>query len=300
MSMERWNPFREIESMRQAMDRWMDERGFNNLSFSPGSQNLSLAVDVHETENGYELTASLPGVKPEDVEISVNKDMVTIRGRTEQNEERQQGNYVYRERHAGSFQRTVRLPDQVNSEQVEASLENGVLKVTLPRLQQASQRRIQVKSGANSGSQQIGTSSSASAGTSSSTGQSASSSMQTSPAGQTGSSQSGSQPASTSGFGEAATYAGPATGSTTSGNQSSQSGTNQGQTATTERPEILENLSSTQMDELQGHADANDRQGFGYRGDAYGWDAQTTEKVWNYLTRRVSKDEVDRAFQNPG
>ncbi len=296
MSMERWNPFREIESMRQAMDRWMDERGFNNLSFSPGSQNLSLAVDVHETETGYELTASLPGVKPEDVEISVNKDMVTIRGRTEQNEERQQGNYIYRERHAGSFQRSVRLPDPINSEQVEASLENGVLKLTLPRLQQASQRRIQVKSGASTGSQQIGTSSS----TGSNTGQVATSSMQTSSAGQASSSPGGSQSAGSSGYGDAATYAGPATSGTTSGTQSSQSGTNQGQTATTERPEVLNNLSSTQMDELERHASANDRQGFGYRGDAYGWDAQTTEKVWNYLTRRVSRDEVDRAFQNPG
>jgi len=276
MSMDRWNPFREIESMRQAMDRWMDERGFNNLGSSSSNQNLSLAVDVHETENGYELTASLPGVKPEDVEISVNKDVVTIRGRTEQNEERQQGNYIYRERHAGTFQRSVRLPDQVNSEQVDASLDNGVLKVTLPRLQQSTQRRIQVKSGANTGSQQIGAGTNSSARASSNT-----------------SSQSPSQTnnaSNSTAYGDAATYAGTAKSSPEN---------KQGQTMTTERPAVLNNLSSTQMDELERHASANDRQGFGYRADSYGWDQQTTDQVWNYLTRRVSKDEVDRAFETP-
>jgi len=276
MSMDRWNPFREIESMRQAMDRWMDERGFNNLGSSSSNQNLSLAVDVHETENGYELTASLPGVKPEDVEISVNKDVVTIRGRTEQNEERQQGNYIYRERHAGTFQRSVRLPDQVNSEQVDASLENGVLKVTLPRLQQSTQRRIQVKSGANTGSQQIGAGTNSSARASSNT-----------------SSQSPSQTnnaSNSTAYGDAATYAGTAKSSPEN---------KQGQTMTTERPAVLNNLSSTQMDELERPASANDRQGFGYRADSYGWDQQTTDQVWNYLTRRVSKDEVDRAFETP-
>ncbi len=278
MSMERWNPFREIESMRQAMDRWMDERGFNNLgSSSSGNQNLSLAVDVHETENGYELTASLPGVKPEDVEISVNKDVVTIRGSTEQNEERQQGNYIYRERHAGTFQRAVRLPDQVNSEQVDASLENGVLKVSLPRLQQSTQRRIQVKSGANSGSQQIG------AGASNNANASASASSQNT----TQSNNASSSAAS----GDAATYAGTVQDSASN---------KPGQTMTTERPAVLNNLSSTQMDELERHANSNDRQGFGYRTDSYGWDHQTTEQVWNYLTRRVSKGEVDRAFDTQG
>lgn len=287
MSMERWNPFREIESMRQAMDRWMDERGFNNFGFSSGnqgSQNLSLAVDVHETGNGYELNASLPGVKPEDVEINVDKDMVTIRGRTEQNEERQQGNFIYRERHAGSFQRTVRLPDQINSEQVEATLEHGVLKVSLPRLQQTTQRRIQVKSGANTGSQQIGTGTTSTTGASSSmdnTSGTGTSSGTTAPSGNTGKS-----PA----YGEAATYAGTV----------SRPSNQEGQTATTQRPEVLNNLSSTQMDELERHASENDRQGFGYRTDSYGWDQQTTDQVWNFLTHRVSKDEVNRAFGNPG
>lgn len=277
--MERWNPFREIESMRQAMDRWMDERGFNNLGFSSNSQNLSLAVDVHETENGYELTASLPGVKPEDVEISVNKDIVTVRGRTEQNEEGQQGNYIYRERHAGSFQRSVRLPDQVNSEQVEASLENGVLKVTLPRLQQATQRRIQVKAGSNSGSQQIGAGNNAAA----TTGANLSASTNPNP------SQTDNLANSTA-YGDAATYAGTVPTIPQS---------KEGQTVSTERPEILNDLSSTQMDELERHASANDREGFGQRTDGYGWDAETTDQIWNYLTHRVTKSEVDRAFESP-
>lgn len=249
MSMERWNPFREFESMRQAMDRWFDERGLSNLGLSGGAnQPLSLAVDLHETGEGYELTASLPGVKPDNVEINVDRDVVTIRGRTEETEERKEGNFLYRERHYGSYQRTLRLPDQVNAEQVEANLEHGVLRVKLPRLQQTIQRRIKVRSGSDSGSQQLNT----------------------------GSNQT--QKADT----EAAT------------------GASQAQAVVTERPALLDTLTATQMDELDRQVGENDRDGFNNRAEGYGWDAQTTEQIWRYMSHRVTKDEVKKAFESEG
>jgi HSP20 family protein len=256
MSMERWNPFREIETMRQAMDRWLDERGLNSVGPFSGNQAQSMAVDLHETENGYELTTALPGVKPENIEINVDRDLVTLRGRTEQNEERQQGNYIYRERHSGAYQRSIRLPEPVNSEQVEATMEDGVLKVTLPRLQQTVQRRIKVRSGAE-GRPSLN---------------------QPTSGGQTG-----------------ATYQ-PTEAATQSNQMPSQSGASQGQTQSSQRPAILNNLSSTQMDELERQANQNDRQGFGKLTGSYGWDPQTTEQVWHFMTHRVSKDEVNRAF----
>jgi len=148
MSMDRWNPFREIGNMRQAVDRWRDDR-FNNSWPDPSAQAnaLSVTLDIHETEAGYELEASLPGIKPEDVDIQVDRETVTLRGTTVSNEQAEEGrNYIYRERRSGNFFRTVRLPEAIDAEKVEATLDHGILKVQLPKLAQAQKHRVQVRS----------------------------------------------------------------------------------------------------------------------------------------------------------
>jgi len=151
MSMERWNPFRDFNSMRQAMDRWVDDR-FTNPWSNPSAQAnaLSVALDIHETETGYELEASLPGVKPEDVDIQVDRETVTLRGTTASSEQSEEGrtsgrNYIYRERRAGSFFRTVRLPEAIDADKVEATLDHGLLRVQLPKLAGGRNRRVQVR-----------------------------------------------------------------------------------------------------------------------------------------------------------
>jgi len=152
MSMDRWNPFRDFDNMRQAMDRWMDDRLPNNWLNSAQSSPLSVAVDIHETETGYELEASLPGVKPEDVDIQVDRETVTLRGQSASTEEKREGrNYIYRERRSGAFFRTVRLPEAVDPDKVEATLDHGILKVLLPKLSQARQRRVPVRAASNQG-----------------------------------------------------------------------------------------------------------------------------------------------------
>jgi len=153
MSMDRWNPFRDFDNMRQAMDRWMDDRLPNNWLNSGQDSPLSVALDVHETETGYELQASLPGVSPDDIDIQVDRETVTLRGKSASAEEKQEGrNYIYRERRSGAFFRTIRLPEAVDPDKVEATLDHGVLKVQLPKLSQARQRRVQVRSGSNQSS----------------------------------------------------------------------------------------------------------------------------------------------------
>ena len=146
--MERWNPFRDnFDGMRQAMDRWMDDRTPNSWFGQQGNM-LSVAIDVRETPQGYELEASLPGVKADDIDIQVDRDTITLRGQSQhQDEKRDAGNFVYRERRFGAFTRTIRLPEPINAEQVEATLDHGVLKVQLPRIGQTQQRRVQVRSG---------------------------------------------------------------------------------------------------------------------------------------------------------
>lgn len=142
-AIERWNPFQELETMRDWMDRWMgrDEDFFRPLSASM----ITPAVDLVETDKGYEMHASLPGFKPEEVDINLDKDMLTIKAQHEEKEEKKEKNYIYRERRSGSFYRTIRLPEQVDPEKVEAHVDKGILTVILPRLPQAQIHKIPVK-----------------------------------------------------------------------------------------------------------------------------------------------------------
>ncbi|HEX2913118.1 MAG TPA: Hsp20/alpha crystallin family protein [Chloroflexia bacterium] len=153
MSMERWNPFREMENYFQAMNRWFEEPLGRNLPFS--GQPANIAVDLFETDFGYELVATLPGVRAQDLEVTVNADSITLRGSINQASEQRQENYLYRERWSGTFQRTIRLPQKVDADRAAATLEHGELKLTVPRLQATGQRKVQVRSGAGT-SQGIG------------------------------------------------------------------------------------------------------------------------------------------------
>ncbi|MDB5080359.1 MAG: putative small heat shock protein [Chloroflexi bacterium] len=150
--MERWNPFRDFDNMRQAMDRWMDDRLPNNWLNQSQSSPLSVALDIRETETGYELQASVPGVKPDDLDIQVDREMVTLRGESKAEQSRESQTYIYRERRSGTFFRTVRLPEPVDADKVEATLDHGILTVQLPKLSQSRNRRVQVRSASNQSS----------------------------------------------------------------------------------------------------------------------------------------------------
>ncbi|MEI7554606.1 Hsp20/alpha crystallin family protein [Candidatus Chlorohelix sp.] len=142
-AIERWSPFQELETVRNNMykmfDRWFDE-GFEHSPsvFSP-------AVDLVQTEDGYELHANMPGYKPEEIEINIEGDMLTLRAKCEQSEEKKEKNYVYHERRSGSFYRSMRLPEPIDPEKTEAKMESGVLTLSLPRLAQKEVHKIEVK-----------------------------------------------------------------------------------------------------------------------------------------------------------
>ncbi|MDQ3870606.1 MAG: Hsp20/alpha crystallin family protein [Chloroflexota bacterium] len=90
------------------------------------------------------MTAALPGVKPENVEINVTGDTLTINGRTEEEERREEEGYLYREIRRGTFTRSVTLPSDVNTENATARFENGLLTLTIPKAEQAKPRQIKV------------------------------------------------------------------------------------------------------------------------------------------------------------
>lgn len=148
MSMEVWDPFNQAMSLRDAMDRLLQDSIVRPLWGRRGMDVEALALDVRETENEYSVEASLPGVRPEDIEIQVTGDTLTIRAQTRQEREQKQGeNMLMRERRVGSYYRTLTLPTPIDAEHVQAQFENGILRLTLPKAQQARPRRIEVRAG---------------------------------------------------------------------------------------------------------------------------------------------------------
>jgi len=143
----RWDPFREIVGMRQQMDRmlndWLSTTGELGGD-SGGWQRLPL--DVSEKDDAYIVRASVAGIKPEELEINVQNNMLTIQGETKSEEEHQDDRWHLRERRFGKFQRSIGLPSNVDPDQIDATYENGVLTLTLPKSEEAKPRRISVQS----------------------------------------------------------------------------------------------------------------------------------------------------------
>jgi HSP20 family protein len=131
------------------------------------------ALDVRETDDAYEITVDAPGVNPDELEVLVEGRTVTVRGRFEDTQERQEGRYLLRERRQGEFMRAVALPGMVELNQVTSRFENGQLTITLPKASESRPRRVEVSNGSNGKRPQSGGSSSSGAQGSSSQGASA-------------------------------------------------------------------------------------------------------------------------------
>jgi HSP20 family protein len=139
----RTNPFGELISLRSAMDRLFEDsfvRSRNGIT-----DEHPLALDVRTTEDAYEIDAALPGVKPEDVDISVLGETLTITARTQGEESREDEGYSYREIRRGSFSRTVTMPTSVKADEATATFENGMLHLSIPKAEEAKPRQIQIK-----------------------------------------------------------------------------------------------------------------------------------------------------------
>jgi len=137
-------------AFRREMDRMFDDF-LDGGSFRPvlaGWQGITPALDIDETEKEMIVTAELPGVSEKDVEVSLAGDLLTIKGEKKAEHEEKNGDSTYMERRFGSFARSVRLPFEVHDEKVDATFDNGVLTIRVPKpaeLQRAA-RKIEVKS----------------------------------------------------------------------------------------------------------------------------------------------------------
>jgi HSP20 family protein len=143
MSLIRWEPFRDLISLREAMDRLLEEsfvRPWGTLTRWEGP-----AVDMYETDDAVVVKAAIPGGDPKDVEISVTGDTLTIRGEVKKEEKVKEENYIRRERYYGSFCRSFLLPTRVVADDAEAVFEHGVLTLTLPKAEEVKPKTIKVK-----------------------------------------------------------------------------------------------------------------------------------------------------------
>lgn len=143
----RWDPFREMITLRDAVDQLLRDSFVRPGSWLPADASPTVAFDVHDSDGGYVLQAELPGVRPEDTEILVQGSTVTIQGERKADEERQEGGYLPREHRYGSFRRSITLPAPISTDQAVAHFENGVLTLTLPKAEEARPKPIKVGAG---------------------------------------------------------------------------------------------------------------------------------------------------------
>ncbi len=104
-----------------------------------------LTIDVYQTDDDIVIKSTIAGVKPEDLDVNINNDMVTIRGERKQEEEVDQENYYYQECYWGPFSRSVILPVEIVAEKAEATMKNGILTIRLPKADTTKTRKIQVR-----------------------------------------------------------------------------------------------------------------------------------------------------------
>ena len=145
MSIVRWEPFSELMSLRDAMDRLFEEsfvrpRGVL-APFGVGEP----ALDVYETDNDVVINAAIPGIKPEDIDIAITGDTVSIKGELKQETKVEKANYYRQERRYGAFSRAVSVPVPISADKAEATFKDGVLTLTIPKAEEAKPKTIKVK-----------------------------------------------------------------------------------------------------------------------------------------------------------
>ena len=144
-SIVRWDPARDMMTLREAMDRAFEDRFFRSpVPFGPWAEG-TLAVDMYETDDSVVVKTAIPGVKVDDIDVSVAGDTLTIKAETKGEEEIQEENYLRRERRFGSYCRSVTLPGGLQTEKAEANYDDGVLTMTFPKAEEVKPKSIKVK-----------------------------------------------------------------------------------------------------------------------------------------------------------
>lgn len=143
-NLTRWEPVREMMTLREAMDRLFDDAFTRPISLRDGGW-ASPAIDMYQTDDEVVVKAALPGFNADDVQINVTGEVLTIRGELKHEEERKEKAWHIREQRWGSFERSVALPTDVVADKANADFSNGILTITLPKAEEVKPKTITVK-----------------------------------------------------------------------------------------------------------------------------------------------------------
>jgi len=147
MAVVRWEPFRDLLTLQDRMNRMFDE-SYRGRSASSDDWALggswAPAVDIYEHEGNIVLSAELPGVDAKDVDVRVENNVLTLRGERKWNSDVQQESYHRVERAYGSFTRSFTLPNVVDTESIKADFKDGMLKLVLPKKEEAKPKQISI------------------------------------------------------------------------------------------------------------------------------------------------------------
>jgi HSP20 family protein len=142
-----YGPAGQTLSLRGAMDRLLQDAFVPSLTGGAEGAQFWPAVDIVNTEDAFVVVASLPGVGPDDVEITLENQTLSIRGQVGDDSESEGGDYLYRERRIGRFSRQITFPTRVEAENADARFENGTLRLRVPKAAETKPRRIEIKPG---------------------------------------------------------------------------------------------------------------------------------------------------------
>jgi len=139
----RWEPAREMMSLRDAMDRLFDDAFTRPLSLR---DNWSVpAVDMYQTDDEVVVKAALPGIKADEVQINVTGELLTLKGEVRHEDEKEEKAWHIREQRYGSFERAIALPTDVVADKAKADFEDGILTITLPKAEEVKPKTITIK-----------------------------------------------------------------------------------------------------------------------------------------------------------
>lgn len=144
MSISRWEPSKEMMTLREAMDRLFEDSFVRPSRAARESAGVYLPLDIYTTKDAVVIRASVPGVKPDEVEITIEGNAITLRGEIKPPQE--EGTFLLQEQRYGPFARSIELALPVQADQAEAKFENGVLTLTIPKAEESKPKIIKVKS----------------------------------------------------------------------------------------------------------------------------------------------------------
>jgi HSP20 family protein len=150
MAIVRWTPARELLTMRDQMDRLMDEMmapTWNRRAAWDGGIVASFPMDVYQSGKEFVVRATLPGVKAEDLDVSVVGETLTIKATLKEDQDVKDEDWLLKESRASAYTRTITLPSEVQADKVDANLENGILVLRIPKAEAVLPKSIKIKTG---------------------------------------------------------------------------------------------------------------------------------------------------------